>query len=191
MSNEAQKIVNHQPQQKQSISDMMSTIKRLISNPVFTLTTFSFLFYSFGYTPYWMFGAKYMEIQYHLTASKSSSIFGTFGLLFSALGVILAGFVITRYRPSAKRMALWNALVGLISVCGMMGYAFLGCDDIQQHGLAEIITNSSCSMDCHCDYVSNAPVCGDDGRTYVSACHAGCTTGGEMFGNCSCIGTVC
>lgn len=84
--------------------------------------------------------------------------------------------------------------MGVISVCGMLGYAFLGCDDVSPvHGLetTSVVANASCSIDCHCDYVSNAPVCGDDGITYLSACHAGCTSeGSSVFGNCSCVESV-
>lgn len=59
--------------------------------------------------------------------------------------------------------------------------------------------NTSCNSDCHCDFVKYAPVCGEDQRTYISACHAGCserrssgltnnlTTPDTVFDNCSCI----
>lgn len=183
------KQIREEPQ-KQSVTDMMATFKRLVSNPIFMLTTFSFVFYSFGYAPYWSFGPKYLEVQYHLTASQSSRVLGTLGLVFSALGVILSGFVITRYRPSAKQMAAWNTFVGVVTVMGLLGYTFLGCEDTRESRLSTMVTEASCSQDCHCDYVSNAPVCGDDGRTYISACHAGCTTEGGVFGNCSCVATV-
>lgn len=33
-----------------------------------------------------------------------------------------------------------------------------------------------CNSECHCDYVKFSPVCGEDGHTYISACHAGCSS---------------
>lgn len=33
---------------------------------------------------------------------------------------------------------------------------------------------ATCNSHCSCDYVKYSPVCGEDGRTYISACHAGC-----------------
>lgn len=32
----------------------------------------------------------------------------------------------------------------------------------------------SCNSNCHCDYVKYSPVCGENNKTYISACHAGC-----------------
>lgn len=53
---------------------------------------------------------------------------GTVGLVFSAIGVLVSGVVISRYKPSARMLAAWNVAVGAISVMGMMSYMYLGCD---------------------------------------------------------------
>lgn len=34
---------------------------------------------------------------------------------------------------------------------------------------------STCNADCACDYVKYSPICGENGNTYISGCHAGCT----------------
>ena len=54
--------------------------------------------------------------------------------------------------------------------------------------------NSSCL----CDDETFSPICGNDGLTYYSPCHAGCTLGTNSndgknnYSNCSCmIGETC
>lgn len=60
------------------------------------------------------------------TVSRSIAT-GTFGFAFSALGILLAGVVISRFKPSARSMVSWNVLVGLVTVTGMLSYSLLGC----------------------------------------------------------------
>lgn len=54
---------------------------------------------------------------------------GTVALAFSAIGVLCSGFLISKYRPSARYMAAWNVIVGAITVMGMLSYTMLGCPD--------------------------------------------------------------
>lgn len=99
-----------------------------------------------------------------------------------------------------------------MAVMGMVGYIFLGCpssDKSMSHlqmsrvqrdvatpwnNFTSSLAEESCFSSCQCDYVKYSPVCGqEDGRTYISACHAGCKSqrkdenGKKVFSDCSCV----
>lgn len=162
-----------------SLHDMLTTFKRLLTNTTFMCNNLAAVFYFMGYMPYWIFMPKYIETQYKQSASFSSLITGTVGLVFSAFGILLSGLVISKYKPKARYLAAWNVMVGAISVMGMISYAFLGCPAndsqimVQQDGALK--TKLPCNEHCHCDYVTYNPVCAENGQTFISACHAGCT----------------
>lgn len=56
-----------------------------------------------------------------------SMVTGTVALVFSAIGVLLSGVVISKFKPSARYLAGWNVFVDVMTVCGMCAYAFIGC----------------------------------------------------------------
>ncbi|BES92194.1 Organic anion [Nesidiocoris tenuis] len=179
-----------------SIRDMIATFERLMKNPILMCNNFAAIFYFMGYMPYWIFMPKYIEIMYKTSASEASFVTGTVGLIFSACGILISGLVITKYKPGARPLALWNVVVGAISVVGLLSYAFLGCPTHDQKGLIEgtneLITLSECNSDCHCDYVKYSPVCAH-GESFISPCHAGCRNyiaygnGSKIFTDCSCV----
>ncbi|XP_012060763.1 PREDICTED: solute carrier organic anion transporter family member 2A1 [Atta cephalotes] len=180
-----------------SISDMLRTFKRLITNTTLMCNNLATVFYFMGYMPYWIFMPKYIETQYKQSASVSSLITGTVGLVFSAFGILLSGLVISKYKPKARYLAAWNVMIGIISILGMISYAFLGCSAndnqiaIQPNGVLK--TQLPCNEHCHCDYVEYNPVCSDNGQTFISACHAGCRSmklynnGSKVYTDCNCV----
>ncbi|EGI66486.1 PREDICTED: solute carrier organic anion transporter family member 2A1-like [Acromyrmex echinatior] len=180
-----------------SISDMLRTFKRLITNTTLMCNNLATVFYFMGYMPYWIFMPKYIETQYKQSASVSSLITGTVGLVFSAFGILLSGLVISKYKPKARYLAAWNVMIGIISILGMISYAFLGCSAndnqiaIQPNGVLK--TQLPCNEQCHCDYVEYNPVCSDNGQTFISACHAGCrsmklySNGSKVYTDCNCV----
>lgn len=81
---------------------MVVTFKRLLYNKTLMLNNLASVFYFFGYMAYWIFLPKYIETQYRQSASIASLVTGTVGLVFSAFGILLAGLVISKFKPSAR-----------------------------------------------------------------------------------------
>lgn len=198
MALERQKsVAKSEPELPTSVSDMMQTFWRLITNPTLMCNNLASVFYFLGYMPYWVFMAKYIETQYRQSASTSSLVTGTVGLVFSAFGILLSGLIISKYKPRARYLAAWNVIVGVISVLGIVSYAFLGCPASDNHGAllsnGELATDQVCNAGCNCDYVKYSPVCSEDGgTTFISPCHAGCrqqqySNGSKIFTDCKCV----
>lgn len=178
-----------------SFTDMFKTFKRLVANPTMMCNNLAAVFYFMGYMPYWIFMPKYIETMYRQSASVSSLVTGTVGLFFSAVGILLSGMIISKFRPRARYLAGWNVVVGAISVMGMIAYVFLGCPANDNHGPilqnGELNTVLPCNTNCSCDYVKYSPVC-YEGQTFISPCHAGCTSvtianGSKIFSQCGCV----
>ncbi|KAL5281163.1 hypothetical protein ACFFRR_004900 [Megaselia abdita] len=159
-----------------SFSDMKLTFIRLISNKTFMYNNFASIFYLFGFMPYWIFSPKYIETIYRQSASTSSLVTGTTILAVCAIGVLIPGFIITKYKPSARKMAAWNVIVGFFTFAGILSFAFIGCSGNEQSLAVNIPKEGeeTCNSNCNCDYVPFTPVCGQNGLTYISPCHAGC-----------------
>lgn len=190
-------VAKTEPELPTSVSDMMTTFWRLITNSTLMCNNLASVFYFLGYMPYWVFMAKYIETQYRQSASTSSLVTGTVGLVFSAFGILISGLIISKYKPRARYLAAWNVIVGIISVLGIISYAFLGCPASDNHGAllsnGEIATQQSCNADCTCDYVKYSPVCSEDRTTtFISPCHAGChqqqyNNGTKIYTDCACV----
>lgn len=89
---------------------------------------------------------------------------------------------------------MWHVICGTICVVGMISYAFMGCAESDKTLRINENSDSICNADCHCGFVRYSPVCGTDGFTYTSACHAGCKISStqnktKAFGECSCVRT--
>lgn len=115
---------------------------------------------------------------------------GSIGFTASALGILTAGIVITKFKPRARVLTLWNVFIGLATACCIFSFALLGCT--QNDNSVKVNFDATCNADCHCDFVRYSPVCGTDGLTYTSACHAGCNAvttrnSSKLFTSCSCI----
>ncbi|KAL7736164.1 hypothetical protein ACLKA6_003710 [Drosophila palustris] len=176
-----------------SVGDMWKCVKRLATNKIFIYNTFASSFYLFGYLAYWIFTPKYIETQYRQSASTATLATGSIALTFSAIGVLLSGYIVSKYKPSGRTMAAWNAFVDFITVAAVLSYVIIGCDG--SDNLGSMAVTSDCTAACHCEFVHYSPICSPNNVTYISPCHAGCTgkskdlQGHTIYTGCGCINT--
>ncbi|KAL0124702.1 hypothetical protein PUN28_006509 [Cardiocondyla obscurior] len=185
--------------QKPSLRDFPSAVKRLLKNDILMFRTASSVLHILPIAGLYTFLPKYLESQFRLPAHHANMISGVGGILVMGLGIIISGVFILRAKPNARFVAAWIAFTAVVYAIGMGVLMFIGCpmDDFaglvsHSDGLSSF--EPTCEATCDCDRNKFSPICGADGRTYFSACHAGCSNytvaDGKVasFYNCQCIG---
>lgn len=161
-----------------SLRDFPKAVKRLLKNDILMFRTASSVLHILPIAGLYTFLPKYLESQFRLTAHAANMVSGVGGILVMGLGIILSGVFILRVKPNARFVAAWIAFTAVIYAIGMGILMFVGCsmDDFaglqREYGTNKF--NYACDTGCTCDYNKFSPICGHDGRTYFSACHAGC-----------------
>ena len=116
---------------------------------------------------------------------------GGIGTVPKAVGLLLSGWVISKWKFSARTLSGWNVVLGAITFCVLLGFGNVGCPS------APIPIGGSdlkCNTDCGCTQ-RTTPICAKDGLTsFYSPCTAGCrnstfneTTKTTFYFGCSCI----
>ncbi|KAL3289435.1 hypothetical protein HHI36_022860 [Cryptolaemus montrouzieri] len=181
-----------------SIRDFPKTVKRLLKNDILMYRTASSVLHILPVAGLYTFLPKYLESQFRLPTPSANMISGVGGILVMGIGIIISGIFILRVKPNARFVAGWIACTAFVYALGMAILMFIGCplDD-----LAGLVTKEnvqtfdmSCSKAlCDCNLEKFAPICGEDGRTYLSPCQAGCRNFTEKDGrilnysDCACI----
>ncbi|XP_036144680.1 solute carrier organic anion transporter family member 74D [Monomorium pharaonis] len=185
--------------QKPSLRDFPNAVKRLLKNDILMFRTASSVLHILPIAGIYTFLPKYLETQFRLPAHHANMISGVGGILVMGLGIVISGFFILRVKPNARFVAAWIAFTAVVYAIGMGVLMFIGCpmDDFaglvsHPDGLSSF--EPTCEATCDCDRNKFSPICGADGKTYFSACHAGCSNytvaDGKVasFYNCQCIG---
>lgn len=165
---------------------------RLLKNKLLMINILANIFYILGSSGYITFLTKYLEVQFGKSASESSIITGPLSILGMALGFILSGYILSKYRPAPTYVFFWNVILGCLVIIGQFTYMVMECEsrDTLQSS-SNFSLQSSCNSDCHCDQVKYKPVCDfNSSITYFSPCHAGCSTWNSTdntFSDCKCI----
>lgn len=151
----------------------------------------SSVFYILGSNGYMTYLTKYIEVQFNRNSSDATVFTGPITILGMTIGFLVSGYVISRYKPSPRKLFFWNVVVGLFFVFGQFSYMHLTCDGTNSLTVNDTWTiPSECNAHCKCDNVAYSPVCHVATRqTFFSACHAGCQVYDEKeksYSVCSC-----
>lgn len=178
------------------LTDIPVAVKSLIRNKVNLCNNLAGVCYLFSVIGYWTYMPKYLETIFMQTASNASIISGVVGILFQSTGMMLSGILISKFQPSARKLAFWNVVVAFTSVAVMASFTQLGCNvgniafgnQNPSDGTWNLTTE--CNADCNCKTSKILPVCYKETNTvYYSACHAGCTLyENNTLSNCKCVG---
>ncbi|PIK57273.1 putative solute carrier organic anion transporter family member 4A1 [Apostichopus japonicus] len=133
-----------------------------------------------------VFGPKYIESMFSITAKNAALIIGLAVFPTSLLGCLLGGWLIKKYNWLFRgqiRMVLFS--LGFSWICMLM--LMLTCPNLPMVGVTrhyaavnetisrdDINLTASCNVHCSCGDEYD-PVCGESNEViYYSACHAGC-----------------
>lgn len=152
------------------------------------LNSFNSVFYCLAFSGQMTFMGRVMEVQFNKTSAGGSIFTGPLTIVGMAIGMLLCGIFITKYKPRASRLFLWNIVVGSVLLCAAMSYTQLGCENTNSMEVNGLIY--ACNSNCVCNDISYTPVCDRATvTTYFSPCHAGCKTYDEnlnIYTHCVC-----
>ncbi|XP_066158516.1 solute carrier organic anion transporter family member 74D [Euwallacea fornicatus] len=186
--------------QHPSLRDFPKTVKRLLKNDILMFRTASSVLHILPIAGLYTFLPKYLESQFRLPTPTANMISGVGGILVMGVGIVISGIFILKVKPNARFVAGWIAFTAIVYAMGMGALMFIGCpmNDLAQlktESSMNAIEISSCNKtQCNCIADKFQPICGQDGKTYMSPCHAGCQNYTEKDGkiieysNCLCLG---
>jgi organic anion transporter 5A len=99
---------------KEWLQEFVTVTKRLTSNKIYVLNTVSTVVLLFGLVGFFQFFTKYMEFQFYQNASKAGGIGGIANIAVTVFGIILSGFVMSKYKFTARQVTGYGCFVSLI-----------------------------------------------------------------------------
>ena len=155
------------------VTDTINCGKRLLKNKVYVFNSLSTIFFLFGFIGFGTFVPKYFEYHFRRNASSSGRSGGLSKSLGSVIGILLSGFVLAKFKFSARTVSAWNVCIGFGGVGFFIAMSFVACPKLEIYG--GVGENMPCQQNCGCLESSFQPTCSMDGETlFFSPCHAGC-----------------
>lgn len=184
------------------IKDIPRSTWKLLTNKIYLVTCLGACMELIIVSGFIVFLPKYLETQFNLSKSMASMFTGGIAIPGACIGIFFGGYILKRLQLRPKGAV---QLVIFFNILCLSCYAmlfFFGCENIKMAGTTmpyynsngtepfQINLTASCNFGCECDMNDVQPVCGANGLTYFSPCHAGCTSLGansDNYTNCACV----
>ncbi|XP_053661758.1 solute carrier organic anion transporter family member 4A1 [Anopheles marshallii] len=185
------------------IKDIPQSMWRLVTNPVYIVTCLGACMELMIVSGFVVFLPKYLETQFSLGKSQASVFTGSIAVPGACIGIFIGGCILKRFQLKPKGAVQFVLISNLICLSCYGLLFFLGCENLKMAGTTIPYYNSSahnvepfqvnltaaCNFGCECHMYDVEPVCGNNGLTYFSPCHAGCTafSSSSNYTNCACV----
>ncbi|BES92605.1 Organic anion [Nesidiocoris tenuis] len=183
------------------VKDIPRSMWRLVCNPIYVVTCLGACMELVIVSGFVVFLPKYLETQFSLGKSQASVFTGSIAIPGACIGIFMGGCLLKRLELRPKGAVQFVLVSNTLCLACYTLLFFLGCDNVKMAGTTIPYTNSTrgepfqvnltaaCNFGCECHTTDVEPVCGNNGLTYFSPCHAGCTalSSRSNYTNCACI----
>ncbi|KAM5330367.1 solute carrier organic anion transporter family member 4C1 isoform 1-T1 [Glossophaga mutica] len=180
--------------------DFPAALKNLMKNTVFMCLVLSTSSEALITTGFATFLPKFIENQFGLSSSFAATLGGAILIPGAALGQILGGVLVSKFKMTCKNTMKFALLTSLIALMLNFVFVYASCENepfagvsVSYNGTGDLGNlTTPCNANCNCMRSRYYPVCGRDGVQYFSPCFAGCKNSvserrREVYYNCSCI----
>lgn len=129
---------------------------------------------------------------------------GSIAVPGACIGIFLGGCFLKRFELKPKGAVQFVLVSNVVCLACYGLLFFLGCENLKMAGTTipyynstthatpepfQVNLTAACNFGCECHMTDVEPVCGNNGLTYFSPCHAGCTafSSSSNYTNCACV----